>query len=55
MFSLAYVILPFSDIPLANATQASISRFQRGLRGDIPDEWLAFADKTDALRQAHEA
>ena len=54
MFSLAYVILPFSDIPPANAIRASLARFQRGLRGDIPDEWLAFADETDALRQAHE-
>ena len=54
MFSLAYVILPFSDTPLADAIRASLARFQRGLRGDIPDEWLAFADETDALRQAHE-
>ena len=54
MFSLAYAILPFSDIPPADAIRASLSRFQRGLRGDIPDEWLAFADETSALRQAHE-
>ena len=54
MFSLAHVILPFSDIPPADAIRASLSRFQSGLRGDVPDEWLAFADETDALRQAHE-
>jgi hypothetical protein len=54
VFSLAYVILPFSDTPPADAIRASLARFQRGLRGDIPDEWLAFADETDALRQAHE-
>lgn len=54
MFSLAYVILPFSDIPPPDAIRASLARFQRGLRGDIPDEWLAFVDETDALRQAHE-
>ena len=54
MFSLAYVILPFSDTPPADAIRASLARYQRGLRGDIPDEWLAFADETDALRQAHE-
>ena len=33
MFSLAYVILPFSDIPPADAIRASLSRCQRGLRG----------------------
>ena len=54
MFSLAYAILPFSDVPPADAIRASLSRFQRGLRGDMPDEWLAFADETSALRQAHE-
>ena len=54
MFSLAYVILPFCDVPPADAIRASLARFQRGLRGDIPNEWLAFADETDALRQAHE-
>ena len=46
---------PFSDLPPADAMRASMSRFQRGLRGDVPYEWLAFADETDALRQAHEA
>jgi hypothetical protein len=54
VFSLAYVILPFSDAPPADAIRASLSRFQRGLCGDVPDEWLAFADETDALLEAHE-
>ncbi len=55
MFSLAYVILPVSDTPPAEAVRASLARFQRGGRGDLPERWLAFHDETHELRQAHEA
>jgi hypothetical protein len=54
MFSLAYVILPFTDTPPADAITASLARFQRGGRGDLPDDWLAFHDETEDLRSAHE-
>ena len=33
----AYVILPFSDTPPADAIRASLARFQRGRRGDLPE------------------
>ena len=55
MFSLAYVILPFADIAPADAIRASLASFQRGGRGEVPDDWLAFHDETEALRRAHEA
>jgi hypothetical protein len=55
MFSAAYVILPFSDAPPADAIRASLARFQRGQRGDLPESWLIFRDETEALRQAYEA
>jgi hypothetical protein len=55
MFSLAYVLLPFSDMAPADAIRASLARFQRGSRGDLPDDWLAFRDETPWLRAAHEA
>jgi hypothetical protein len=54
MFSVAYVILPFADTPPADAITASLTRFQRGRRGDLPDDWLAFHDETEDLRSAHE-
>jgi hypothetical protein len=54
MFSIAYAILPFSDTPPADAITASLARFQRGRRGDLPDEWLAFHNETADLRSAHE-
>jgi hypothetical protein len=54
MFSLAYVILPFSEIAPADAIRASLARFQRGLRGNIPDDWISFDDDTNELRQAYE-
>ena len=54
MFSLAYVILPFSDMSPAEAITASLARFQGGLRGDVPDEWLGFDNETEAFREAHE-
>lgn len=55
MFSLAYVILPVSDLPPAEAIRASLAAFQRGTRGTLPESSLAFHDETDALREAHEA
>ncbi len=55
MFSLAYVILPISETAPAEAITASLTRFQRGKRGDVPDSWLAFHDETQWLRTAHEA
>ena len=50
MFSLAYVILPFSDVAPAEAIRASLAPFRRGGKGDVPDEWLAFHDETDDVR-----
>ena len=55
MFSLAYVLLPFSDTPPAEAIRASLARFQRGGLGDVPDDWLAFHDETEEVREEHEA
>ena len=55
MFSLAYVLLPVSDTPPAEAIRSSLARFQRGRRGDLPEAWLAFHDETEELREEHEA
>ena len=55
MFSIAYVILPFSGTPPADAIRASLARFQRGGHGDLPENWLTFHDETEDLRQVHEA
>ena len=55
MFSVAYVVLPISDTPPAEAIRASLARFERGGRGDLPESWLAFDDETDSLRSIHEA
>lgn len=55
MFSLAYVLLPFSDTPPAEAIRAALARFQRGGRGDVPDGWLVFHDETEEVRKEHEA
>jgi hypothetical protein len=55
MFPVAYVIVPFSDTPPADAIGASLARFQRGRRGDVPDGWLAFHDETEETRQFYEA
>jgi hypothetical protein len=55
MFSLAYVILPVSGTPPAEAVRASLAPFQRGGRGDLPEGLLAFHDETDALMQVHTA
>ena len=53
MFGLAYAILPISADPL-DAIGGSLARFERGGRGDVPDDWLAFHDETAELRAAHE-
>lgn len=55
MFGLAYVLLPFSDEQPAEAIAASLSRFQRGGCGEVPDEWLRFHDETACIREMHEA
>lgn len=54
MFSLAYVILPFSETAPADAITRSLARFRRGERGDVPDEWLQFVDETAEVRATHE-
>lgn len=53
MFSLAYVLLPFADAPPGEAIAASLARFRRGRRGDVPDDWLAFHDETAEVKEAH--
>ena len=55
MFSIAYVILPFSDVAPADAIRATLARFQRGSLGELPEAWLAFDDRTEVLRGLHEA
>jgi hypothetical protein len=55
MFSLAYVILPVCADPSAEAIRASLAPFQRGTRGTLPEDSLAFKDETDALRDAYQA
>lgn len=55
MFSVAYVILPFADTSPADAIRASLARFQRGRRGDLPESWLTFHDETEAFRRVHAA
>jgi hypothetical protein len=55
MFALADVILPFSDVPPADAIRASLAPFQRKQRGDVPDDWLSFHDETEFLRANLEA
>ena len=55
MFALAYVILPFSDTPPADAIRASLAPFQRGQRGALPESWLSFHDETEALLEDYEA
>jgi len=54
MFALAYVLLPFSDNPPAEAIAASLARFRRGRRSEVPDAWLRFFDHTDEVRALHE-
>ena len=54
MFSLAYVLLPFDDQSPAEAIAASLARFERGRRGDVPDDWLAFHDETAHVEELHQ-
>ena len=53
MFASVYVILPLSDLAPAEAIRASLAPFQRGSKGDVPDEWLAFHDETAEVRAVH--
>lgn len=53
MFSIVHVILPFSETSPAEAIRGSLARFERGARGDVPDEWLAFSDETAHVRALH--
>lgn len=53
MFSIAYVLLPFADVAPGEAIRTSLAPYQRGGRGDLPDNWLTFHDETAALRDAH--
>jgi hypothetical protein len=55
MFSIVHVILPISDQPPVEAIRASLAPFQRGGRGDLPDEWLTFHDETQVVRDLYEA
>jgi hypothetical protein len=55
VFSIAYVLLPVSDTPPAEAIRASLARFQRGRLGDLPESWLTFHDETEDLQCAHQA
>lgn len=53
MFSIVHVLLPFCDASPAEAIRASLARFERGRRGDVPDDWLAFHDETEHVRTLH--
>src|SRR4051794_34900250 len=55
MFSIAYVLLPISDTPPAEAIRASLAPFQRGSRGRLPESMLTFRDEPDERREEHEA
>lgn len=55
MFGIVHVLLPFSDRSPAEAIRASLAPFERGGRGDVPDEWLAFQDDTEHVRALHTA
>ena len=55
MFAAVYVLLPMSDAPPAEAIRASVACFDRGGRGDVPDDWLGFHDETDHVRTLYGA
>src|SRR5688572_9795684 len=55
MFGIVHVLRPFSDRSPAEAIRAALARCERGGRGDVPDEWLAFEDETDHVRALHTA
>jgi hypothetical protein len=54
VFSAVYVILPFATLPPAEAIRASLAPFQRGTRGDLPEDRLAFHDETDHVGLLHQ-
>lgn len=54
MFNMAYVILPFSQVPPTDAIASSLARFERGGPGELSDDWLQFHDETESIRKAHE-
>ena len=51
----AYVLLPFSTVPPAEALRLSLAPFERGGRGQLPKDKLAFHDETGHLRALHAA
>jgi len=53
MFSPVHVILPFSDIPPAEAIRAWLAPYRRGGKSDVPEAWLAFHDETEHVRALH--
>jgi len=55
MFGIVHVLLPVSDRSPAEAIRASLAPFERGGRGDLPDEWLTFHDETEHVRALHTA
>lgn len=55
MFGIVHVLLPISDRSPAEAIRASLVPFQRGGRGDLPEEWLTFHDETEHTRALHGA
>ncbi|WP_046863081.1 hypothetical protein [Microvirga massiliensis] len=54
MFSVCYVILPFSETAPAEAIRSSLAPFQRGGRDELPADRLAFQDETDWVIRLHE-
>ena len=55
MFGIVHVLLPVSDRSPAEAIRASLAPFERGGRGDVPDEWLTFHDEAEHVRALHAA
>lgn len=52
MFGIVHVLLPIGDRSPVEAIRASLTPFERGGRGDVPDEWLTFHDETEHARAA---
>ncbi|WP_375458526.1 hypothetical protein [uncultured Enterovirga sp.] len=53
MFAAVYVLLPISEVSPAEAIRDAMAPFERGGRGDVPDNWLGFHDETDHVRTLH--
>ena len=53
MFSIVHVLLPVSGRSPAEAIRASLAPFERGGRGDVPEDWLSFDDETEHVRALH--